>query len=93
MLNDLAADFEAAILKREMKNPVYIRKIVNADNEFIWAMQQNGNFTDKNTVKFGAVTMVSERFPASVFRVAEKSRITALAKHLHTLTEGYNSQG
>jgi hypothetical protein len=34
--------------------------------------------------------MVSERFPASFFRVEEKSRITELAKHPHTLTEEYN---
>jgi len=36
--------------------------------------------------------MVSERFPGSVFRVAEKSRITDLIKHPRTLKEVRNSR-
>jgi hypothetical protein len=36
--------------------------------------------------------MVSERFPASVFRAAEKSCITELAKHPLTWNEECNSK-
>jgi hypothetical protein len=43
-------------------------------------------------VNFGAVTVVSEIFPSSVFKAAEKSCITESAKHPLTLKEECNSQ-
>jgi hypothetical protein len=47
---------------------------------------------DKDSLRFGAVTVVSERFPASIFRAAEKFYITDLAKDPRTLTEEDNLQ-